>query len=65
MNSICNIENWKLLTVSRGGTVSLVKGLTEDKAKELAEKLHCNYGLQDDVMYHCQDWDIVRAEAFK
>jgi hypothetical protein len=64
-------DNWKLLTVTHGGTVSLVKGLSETKARELADNLlHWAYRSNQTcgagpIVYRLSDGDIIRTEAFE
>lgn len=61
-------ENWKLLTVTRGGAVSLIKGLSEIKAKELSETLRYDYPHRNATgirIVHYNDGDIVRTETFE
>lgn len=63
MTEPSDVENWKLLTVTRGGTVSLINGLTEAKAKELAKTLHCNKVISGPD--YPESGEIIRTEAFE
>lgn len=55
-------ENWKLLTVSRGGTISLIQGLSLKTAKRLAENLI--YDPTKAIQLRELDGDIIQTYVF-
>ena len=55
------MDNWHVLTVSRGGTVSLLRNLTKAAAKEAVNRLTPCYGPGVRMR---RDGDLERVEAF-
>lgn len=63
-------NDWHILVKTRGGTVSLLKNLTEEVARETMQRLTPYWRRPDvklpqgGVMYVSQDSDIEQLEAF-
>jgi hypothetical protein len=61
-------DNWKVLTVTKGGAVSLLKGLSEYEAREIAKRLDPFYGYdlsKGGFSRLCQDNDVEKIEVFQ
>lgn len=56
------MDDWHVLTQSRGGTVSLIKNVSRETAKEMVDRLTPRY--VSGAIYPDSDSDLVRVEAF-
>jgi hypothetical protein len=62
------VSEWNILTVTRGGTVSLLKNLTEEVARETMQRLTPWYRRPDcprgRYSWRGRDSDLEKLEAF-
>lgn len=61
------VADWVLFTQTRGGKVSLIKGLTKGEARQAARRaapIHMLPGARSGS-YHCHEGTINRVEIFR
>lgn len=63
------MTEWNILIVTQGGTVSLLKNLTEEVARQTMQRLtpprmRPGAHTSNNQLYHCSDSDIKTLKAF-